>query len=267
MEEIKKSAYSNISKKAIIYSILKLGCIKMSRKKQYLLGVKTALPVVLGFIPVAIAYAMMARQSGISISQTIMMSALVFAGASQMMAIGMFAHDSSIFAIIMATFILNIRHLMMSTCVMNRLKGTKMGMKLLLAFGITDESFAIFTTMDEDKSTSFFFLGLISITYSSWVGGTIIGCMASQFLPEIMSDSFGIALYAMFIGLLIPSVQKNLKLGIIVIITAIISLFLSSFMPSSWVIIFATLISAGIGVFIMDDKKEFDMQCEGEEVN
>jgi len=104
----------------------------MSRKKQYLSGVKVALPVVLGFIPVGMAYAMMAGQSGLSISQTVMMSVLVFAGASQIMAIGMFAHDASIFAVIMATFILNLRHLMMSTCVMNRLKETKVGMRLLM---------------------------------------------------------------------------------------------------------------------------------------
>jgi len=209
---------------------------------------------------------MMAGQSGLSISQTVMMSVLVFAGASQIMAIGMFAHDASIFAVIMATFILNLRHLMMSTCVMNRLKETKVGMKLLLAFGITDESFAIFTIMDEKKCSSFFFLGLISITYSSWIVGTVIGCVASQFLPSIISDSLGIALYAMFIGLLVPNVNKSLKIGIVVLITTFISLVLSRFMSSSWAIIFATLISATIGVFIMEDKENIAMQSESKDV-
>lgn len=238
----------------------------MSRKKQYLLGVKVALPVVLGFIPVAIAYAMMAGKNGLSISQIVMMSVLVFAGASQIMAVGMFAHDASIFAVVMATFILNLRHLMMSTCVMNRLKGTKVVMKLLLAFGITDESFAIFTIMDEEKCSSFFFLGLISITYSSWIAGTVIGCVASQFLPRIISDSLGIALYAMFIGLLVPNVKKSLRLGIIVLITAGISLVLSKFISSSWAIILATLISSAIGIFIMKDKEDVVMQSESGDV-
>lgn len=238
----------------------------MNRKKQYILGVKAGLPVVLGFIPVAIAYAMMAGQSGLSISQTVAMSAFVFAGASQIMAVGMVANDASILAVVMATFILNLRHLMMSTCVMNRLKGTKAVMKLLLTFGVTDESFAIFTTLDEEKSSSFFFLGLISITYSSWFVGTVIGCVASQFLPSIISDSLGIALYAMFIGLLVPNVKKSLKLGIIVLITAGISLVLNKFMSSSWAIIFATLISAAVGVLIMEDKKEIAIQSESKDV-
>lgn len=238
----------------------------MNRKKQYLLGVKAGLPVVLGFIPVAIAYAMMAGQSGLSMSETVAMSAFVFAGASQIMAVGMIANDASILAIIMATFILNIRHLMMSTCVMNRLKGTKVGMKLLLAFGVTDEAFAIFTTMDEERSSSLFFFGLISITYSSWFVGTVIGCVASQFLPGIISDSLGIALYAMFIGLLVPNVKKSLKLGIIVLITAGISLALNKVILSSWAIIFATLISSAIGVFIMEEKEEISVQSESKDV-
>ncbi|GIM28379.1 autotransporter [Clostridium polyendosporum] len=228
----------------------------MSRGKQYLAGVRAGLPVVLGFIPVGIAYAMMAGQSGLSISQTVMMSVLVFAGSSQMMAAGMFAQGAGIFAVVITTFILNFRHLMMSTCVMNRLKGTKAGMKLLLAFGITDESFAIFTTMDEEKCSSFFFFGLISTTYSSWIAGTVIGCVASQFLPTVVSGSLGIALYAMFIGLLVPNVKKSLRLGIVVLITAVINLILSRFMLSSWAIIFATLISAAIGVVIVENEED-----------
>lgn len=238
----------------------------MSRKEQYLLGVKAGLPVVLGFIPVGIAYAIMAGQSGLSISQTVMMSVLVYAGASQIMAVGMFAQGAGIFAIVMATFILNLRHLMMSTCVMNRLKGTKTGMKLLLAFGVTDEAFAIFTMMDEEKSSSFFFFGLICITYSSWISGTMIGCVASQFLPTFISNSLGIALYAMFIGLLVPNVKKNLRLGIVVLITVVVNIILSRFMPSSWAIIFATLIGAAAGIFIIEDKEDIAVQSESKDV-
>jgi len=120
--------------------------------------------------------------------------------------------------------------------------------------------------MDEKKCSSFFFLGLISITYSSWIVGTVIGCVASQFLPSIISDSLGIALYAMFIGLLVPNVNKSLKIGIVVLITTFISLVLSRFMSSSWAIIFATLISATIGVFIMEDKENIAMQSESKDV-
>lgn len=97
----------------------------MSDKKsrgQYLTGMRAAVPVILGFVPVGIAYAIMARQAGFSVFETIFMSVTVFAGVSQMMAVGMYAQGAGIIAVILATFILNLRHLIMSTCVINRMK-------------------------------------------------------------------------------------------------------------------------------------------------
>ena len=81
-----------------------------SKRKDYILGLKTALPVILGFIPVGIAYAIMARQAGLSIFETCLMSITVFAGASQMMAAGMIGTNATFITIIIATFILNLRH-------------------------------------------------------------------------------------------------------------------------------------------------------------
>lgn len=198
----------------------------MNRKQQYLLGVRAGIPVILGFIPVGIAYAIMARQPGFTILRTCLMSIMVFAGASQMMAVGMFIQGAGLFTMILATFILNLRHLIMSTCVMNRLKNINVRMKLLLAFGVTDESFAIFTTLEEQKCSDFFFLGLITVTYSSWQAGTFIGSFASQLLPQIVSKSLGIALYAMFIGLLVPNAKKSFRLGTIVIGAVVVDIIL-----------------------------------------
>ena len=86
-------------------------------KAQYFTGVRAGIPVILGFVPVGIAYAIMARQAGFSAFETVFMSIAVFAGASQMMAVGMYVQGASIIAMILATFILNLRHLIMSTCV------------------------------------------------------------------------------------------------------------------------------------------------------
>lgn len=227
----------------------------MNRKKQYLDGMKTALPVVLGFIPVGIAYAIMAKQNGLTSGQTVLMSAMVFAGASQMMVVGMVTQGASMFTMILATFILNLRHLIMSTCVMNKNKNTRIKTKLLMAFGVTDESFAIYTTEEEGNCTSWFFLGLITVTYMGWNVGTIIGCIAEALLPRIVSDSLGISLYAMFIGLLLPNVKKHIKLAILVAIAAAISFLLNLVLSSSWSIILTTLISAAIGIVIMEDEE------------
>lgn len=226
-------------------------------KSQYLAGVRAGIPVILGFIPVGIAYAIMARQAGFSLFETVFMSITVFAGASQMMAAGMYAQGASTIAMILTTFILNLRHLIMSTCVINRMRTEPKKRKLLAAFGVTDETFAIFTTEKEENCSGTYFLGLITGTYASWVAGSAIGAVASDFLPPIITASLGIALYAMFIGLLMPSLTHNRKLGLLVVLTAVCNSILTQIMASSWALILSTLVGAAVGVFFVDlDGKE-----------
>lgn len=218
---------------------------------------KSGIPIIFGFIPVGIAYAIMARHAGFTAAETVFMSITVFAGASQMMAAGMYAQGASIIAMIMTTFILNLRHLIMSTCIMNKMRLEKTSRKLIAAFGVTDESFAVFTTEKQENCTMPYFLGLISVTYLSWVAGSAIGAFASDFLPPILTASLGIALYAMFIALLMPNLKHNFRLGLLAILTSVMNTVLSKFIASSWALIVSTLICAAIGVFFVDlDEQE-----------
>lgn len=230
--------------------------MKTNTKQQFIRGMRAGIPVILGFVPVGIAYAIMAKQAGFTNLQTCLMSLSVFAGASQMMATGMFAQGASIFAMVLATFILNLRHLIMSTCVINRMKTGGIGIRLLAAFGITDESFAIFTTEKEENCTVMFLLGLVLVNYSSWNIGTLLGTIVSDFLPEILTASLGISLYAMFLGLLMPNLTNNRRLGILVIFTAICNTILNQLVASSWALIISTLFCAFIGVFFVDLEEE-----------
>lgn len=226
-------------------------------KTQYKAGAKSGIPIIFGFIPIGIAYAIMARHEGFSAPETIFMSIAVFAGASQMMAVGMYAQGAGIAAMIFTTFILNLRHLIMSTCIMNKMRSERTSAKLLAAFGVTDESFAVFTTAKQENCTMPYFLGLISVTYLSWVAGSAIGAFTSDFLPPLLTASLGIALYAMFIALIMPDLKRSSRLGLLVVFTAAVNTVLSQFMASSWALIVSTLICAAIGVFFVDaDKKE-----------
>jgi len=183
---------------------------------------------------------------------------MVFAGASQMIAVTMVAQGSSIIAIILTTLIINLRHLIMSTCVMNRMKESSLARRMIAAFGITDESFALFTTGPSKNSSTFYFGGIITVTYSSWVIGTILGCLVMEILPPLVTHSLNITLYAMFIGLLVPNLQ-NRRLCSIVIITAIMSAVFSLFLNTAWTIIATTLLGAAIGLFIINDKPESEV--------
>lgn len=212
---------------------------------------RAGVPVIFGFIPVGIAFAIAARQAGFSILETQLMSLTVFAGASQMMSVGMWQDGAGVIAIIIATLIINLRHVIMSTCVMQRLGHTPLYLRLISAFGVTDESFAVFTSIEENKCTISYLLGLITVTYSSWNVGTFLGAVGRDLLPDILTASFGIALYAMFIAIVTPGTTKNLRLSLLVVFTAVANWLLSLVIASSWAVIIATLVGAFVGVFFV----------------
>ena len=230
----------------------------MTEKKRELLldGVRAGLPIMLGYVPIGIAYAVMARQAGLSVGQTCLMSLTVYAGASQMMAAGMLAEHGGFLAIVLATFVLNLRHIIMSTCVMHRMEPTSLPLRLLAAFGVTDESFALFTTGTGKSRSVFFFLGIHAAIYLSWNLGTLLGALAMDLLPPILTASLGISLYAMFISILMPDLPGNGKLALLVLLTALCNTLLCRVLAASWALIVSTLLCAFVGSFFVELKEE-----------
>jgi predicted branched-subunit amino acid permease len=150
----------------------------------------------------------------------------------------------------------------MSTCVFNRMESTHPAARLFSAFFVTDESFAIFTTGKDEHRSVWFFLGLTTVTYSFWNLGTLVGAVASALLPDILSASLVIALYAMFIALLLPGLPGNRRLTLLVVLTAVCNTLLSQTMDSSWALISSTLLCAFLGTFFVDPdpaEKEADV--------
>lgn len=215
---------------------------------------RRSVPVMFGFIPVAMAFAVLAGETGFSTSETILMSVFVFAGASQIMALELISLGSAFFEVVFATFIVNLRHFIMGTCIMRKIGKTNLGEKLICSFGVTDESFALTATMSERDCTPWFMYGVIVVTYGSWVGGTVIGALASNILPEQISNALGIALYALFISILVPGIRKNLRLILLVILTAIVnSILVWIGLKSSWAIIVSCIACALFGVWFVKD--------------
>ena len=176
-----------------------------------------------------------------------------------MMAAGMYAQGAGIAAIVLATFILNLRHFIMSACVMNGMRSEKRAFKELAAFGVTDEVFAIYTTQKKLERPGLVFLGMALISYLSWNLGTVIGAVASDFLPALLTAALGVAMYAMFISLLAPSVRGN---GLLVLLTAAVNTLLSRFLDSGWALIASTLAGAAAGVFFVELPKEEDADAD-----
>lgn len=224
-------------------------------------GVTVGFPIMLGYLPIAITYGVLAKQSGMSIMELTLMSVLVFAGASQFMSTNMIAVGAGAAEIIIATFVLNFRHFIMSLSFMNRIRGIAFKWKAPLALGLTDETFAVSSLHSEKaklEKGALFYASLFLTAYISWIGGSFLGGVLGEFIPEKWSQSMGIALYAMFIGLLIPSVKKELKIGLIAILAMLINWFCTSIlgMSSGWAIVIGTVVGGFGGIFLIGSEEK-----------
>lgn len=224
-----------------------------TRIQQYLTGIRSGLPVIPSFLPVGIAYAIIAQQAGFTPFETVLMSATVLAGSSQIMAAGMVLQGAGLAAVIFATFVLNLRHLIMSTCVIRNFRDAPLRLRLLASFGVADESFAVFSMAREEDRTLWDFLGLMTDIYFAWVFAAVLGVFSSTLLPQLLLDSTGIALYAIFIAILLPNLRRGGGLVRLVLLTALCSTLLSRFIAPSWSLIVSSLLCAALGVSFVDE--------------
>lgn len=225
-------------------------------KKGFVAGV----PIILAYLPIAITYGVLASQTGLSLAELTWMSATVFAGASQFMAVNMVAVGTGIIEIIIATFVLNFRHFIMNLSMMNVLRGIPFHKKLPLSLGVTDETFAVASMYPKEgeKSQGIWFYGtIIGGAYISWVIGSLMGGLLGEIIPPAISQSMGIALYAMFIGLLIPSVKKDVKVAYIAGVAMIIHWVCLQFgVSTGWAIVTGTIFGGMVGIPILKEEQK-----------
>ncbi|MGM8366295.1 AzlC family ABC transporter permease [Virgibacillus sp. W0181] len=223
-------------------------------------GFAVGFPIMLGYLPIAITYGVLAKQAGLTILELTLMSVLVFAGASQFMGANMIAVGAGAVEIVVATFVLNFRHFVMSLSFMNRVRDHfSLKWRFALSLGLTDETFAVSSLhSDETKREKgvLFYLAIILTAYFSWVVGSFLGGILGEVIPEKLSQSMGVALYAMFIGLLIPSVKKNARVGLIALLAMMINALASQFMSDGWAIVFGTVLGGLSGVFLLKGESD-----------
>lgn len=228
-----------------------------SRKDKFIFGCKSAIPVALGYIPMGIGYAALALKAGFNPFQTVSFSILVYAGAGEIIAATMVANGATAIAIILTNFVVNLRYMVMNTAVYNKMQENSLLINVLSAHLVTDETFALFSF--EKESSSWFYIGLALTSWLSWILGAIIGVFTLNLLPLIVTNSFNISLYALFIAILVPAVKDNMRLGLLVVITGILNVVLQ-FVVGNWSLIISTLLGALIGMYLVDDSFMEDAQ-------
>ena len=198
-----------------------------------------------------IGYAAIAIKAGMSPLETVAMSVFVYAGAGQFIAASMVLSSASIMAIVLTNFVVNLRYFVMSTCVLNHVEDSNLPLNILAAHTTVDESFAMFS-LSQDSSI-WVYLGIAIIAWLSWIFGAAIGVVVLDLLPVIVTNSFNISLYALFVAILVPAVKENRQVAALVVITAVLNIILSQFL-GNWALIVSTLVGAAVGMYIVDDE-------------
>lgn len=209
---------------------------------------RQALPIILGYTPVGFAYGVLAQKSGLSDANTLLMSLLVYAGSAQLIAVGLFASLASPLAIVATTFVVNLRHLLMSAALAPYLGSwnkTRLG---LFSAQLTDETFALHAgrfAKGETGPTETF--GINVIAQSAWVGSTALGLAASTLITDIRPIGLDYALPAMFIALLLGQLKSRLHFFVAVAAGALSSGLLLVGLTQAHVLA-ATVIAATLGL-------------------
>ncbi|ADG81785.1 AzlC family ABC transporter permease [Thermincola potens] len=227
----------------------------MSRA-TFLAGGKKALPIMLGYTPLGIAFGVIAREKGLDVVQTALMSLTSFTGSGQFIAVGMLGAGASIPAILLTNFLVNLRYLLFSASMAPYVKKMPTWVQSILAFGITDETFTLnMAQFDKQEADRDFMLGVNFFSHLSWITNSAIGAALGNIIPDM--DRFGVnfALPAMFIALLVMQVKNRINLWVAVI-SGLLSLTIALFTDSSVNIIIATVIAAAIGVVLCRDRQK-----------
>ena len=214
--------------------------------REFSSGLKAGTSIAVGYFPIALTFGLLAKTTGLSLIEAVAMSIFVYAGAAQYISLSLITAGVAPAVIVLNTFIVNIRHFLMTAALNEKMQPDDRWKKALYAFGITDESFSVLATQKGNKLSTAFAVGVIVIAYGSWVIFTAIGHLIGANLPQFLQASMSIALYAMFVGLLVPSMRGNRKVVSLALIAgAVNSLFyFTEWLSTGWAIMVSTLASA-----------------------
>lgn len=239
----------------------------MRWKIDFKQGVKSGIPIGLGYLPVSFTFGFLAVSGGLPLWVAVLISLTNLTSAGQFAGTTLIFAGAGYLEVALTTFVINIRYMLMSLSLSQKLEAkTTTLQRLILAFGITDETFVISSLKNGTLSASFM-IGLMTMPILGWNVGTLLGGSISTLLPQALQNAMGIALYAMFIALIIPASRQS-KSVLYVIITAVcVNCFLKyipffAFISSGFRIILATVVASALGAWLFPSKEEIQITEE-----
>lgn len=224
-------------------------------------GCKNAVPICLGYMAVSFAFGIEASKIGMTTFQAAMTSLLNVTSAGQFSALELIARNGSFVELAILQLIINLRYMLMSTALSQKLD-TKINTlhRLGISYGVTDEIFAV-SIFKKGPLYPMFSYGLIATSVFGWVFGTVLGSIAGQLLPQRLISCLGLAIYGMFIAIIIPDTRKSRTLMVVVLCAMAMSTVFTyapilKMISSGFRIIIVTVVVAAVAALVSPIKEE-----------
>lgn len=224
-------------------------------------GFIDGIPIALGYIAVSFTFGIAAKNAGLTVLQAVLMSATNLTSAGQFAALGLIGASTSYIEMAFTQLIINLRYCLMSCSLSQKLNNESAFLhRFLIATGITDEIFGV-SVCTEGKLNPFYAYGVISIAMPGWVFGTFLGVVSGSILPERLLSALGVALYGMFLAVIIPPAKGNKIISGLILISMVFSLIFTKLpllctISSGFRIIILTILIAGAAAFLFPIKED-----------
>jgi len=222
---------------------------------SYTKGLKDGIPIGLGYLSVSFTFGIMAVNAGLPVWVAVLISMTNLTSAGQFAGIGLITATAPYLEVALTQFVINLRYSLMSLSVSQKAdKSFGLLQRFVISFGITDEIFAVATGKPSEIGKRYMY-GLITIPYAGWALGTLLGAAASTILPASVCSALNIAIYGMFIAIIIPPAKHSKPvLKVILLSVAISCLFrytpVLDRLSGGFVIIICAIVASAAGALL-----------------
>lgn len=228
---------------------------------QFKYGLKDGVPIGLGYLAVSFTFGIMARGAGLNTWQAVVMSFTNLTSAGQFAALGIIQTGAPFVEMAVAQLIINLRYCLMSCSLSQKLEsGLPFFHRFLISYGVTDEIFGV-SVCRPGMLSPFYSYGLICVAVPGWTLGTLLGAVSGDLLPARLLSALSVALYGMFLAVVIPPAKGNKVLTAVILVSMVLS-YLFTLTPvlnhisSGFKIIILTILVAGAAAFLFPVKEE-----------
>ena len=233
------------------------------KKLSFRDGLRHGVPIGLGYLSVAFAFGIQAVALGLEPVQALLISMTNVTSAGQLAGISLMAAGASLMEMALTQLTINLRYALMSLSLSQKMDESMQTLqRMIFSFCNTDEIFAV-AASQEGRLGKHYLYGLMIIPWIGWSLGTILGAAAGTLLPEFFRTALGIAIYGMFLAVIIPPSRKQKPVRVVVILAAVISVILKYTpglrnIPSGYAIILCAVAASTIGalLFPVPDEEE-----------